>query len=829
MTDVKSHAAIYGALRAATLARHFALRRFSRADLFSNLNVLGECPDCDVPAPGSAGPTKTRPCFQYPCVPRRPGAPVYVPPGAVEDGAPEGISEHERWRVWNHDHSNALGMTGMRLTHLCVDYRLGDKFAREVIQSALLALDALFKYRDDPDFCGYILRWDPAADDDWELSIDQRGRVRPVLAGRFLLDSRAKEYRPGGHKYLYCTPLKDPRYMEVNNRGGENWEQKDRFRRWEPSKDEYIVLLAGLTAVYDTFYQGSSPEDKGIVRQVKEQMTRIATYLQRSGYLLVRPCGGVTMRGPGEILPLLELAYNRVFQRILGNPFISEHGSYERAMWAAGLPKPPLDLGLPLAWLDMAGAALESLAAHFQGAGWPTLLTPGQLAQQLGDDHLAVLAWLCMHRSEIDVQNDSTRTEVPSGYFFSCLTRDQREQWFLGWLRGPGSGIWEGFKPHLAMMFLNDDGLPGADKGFAALVREAYLGWFAGAYAKARLDPVDPESPDPPQVHALPVTRLRDGEYDWGYATAVAMLLAYRQAQLALGERAADDPDYQLLVKSVGEQLQRMRCELLDEMNRHRDIGHAVPLTVFGKGCSVLNPLELPGHDGCPLHEGARLLLVTEYQDKVGNWCGYMPTLALAWRHLLELPAGRPNPFPPEAEITLPAVEEWPGKSDIVVPDDVIKEAYARPYRMALPLDDISRSVRSPLGDCDVPLFRDPPSRTKDDDIGSELEPIGEAVPFEKQGRLRRHVEALDWDYPPLGEPGDGATTWRKVPLIEAPERSLVEVPPNEHPDVIGNVCHASVTFKAAQLCFEWANGRPRLYWRRAHIKGLVHLMWQRY
>ena len=45
---------------------------------------------------------------------------------------------------------------------------------------------------------------------------------------------------------------------------------------------------------FDTFSGDTSPDGQAIVEMVRSQCRRVAKYLQRFGYLVVRPCGGVT-------------------------------------------------------------------------------------------------------------------------------------------------------------------------------------------------------------------------------------------------------------------------------------------------------------------------------------------------------------------------------------------------------------------------------------------------------------------------------------------------------------------------------------------------------
>ncbi len=192
----KPHEQIYSQLRTKVLARHFALGKFWRANHFTNINLLGEIGDCFMP---DHGKKTIRHCFTAACLPRRSGHPIYETPDTKNEVI--NIPELERWRVWNHDRTNALLMTGLRLIHLSVEHRLGHALARKVIELILNTTGALFKYPEDSDFGGYILRWDPVADDDWELEIDDKGIVTPTVPCRFLLNSDLKNFSQ--QRYLW--------------------------------------------------------------------------------------------------------------------------------------------------------------------------------------------------------------------------------------------------------------------------------------------------------------------------------------------------------------------------------------------------------------------------------------------------------------------------------------------------------------------------------------------------------------------------------------------------------------------------------------------------
>ena len=317
-----------------------------------------------------------------------------------------------------------------------------------------------------------------------------------------------------------------------------------------------------------------------------------------------------------------------------------------------------------------------------------------ELTAQLNAQQRREMVWLWENRATIDVQNEGTQMQVVAGFAWSCLPRKQRQARFLDWMAGALSG--DNFRQYVAATFLNDDGLPPEDIEFASALRDAYLKWHQNKC---------PEKPWDPALHL--------GQLDWGFATALAMLLAYKQAQPLPGQFAHEDPRYRDLAACTGRTLHNWRHEI-PKVRLASGAYVAFPLTVFGAGASSLSSFEMPQHDHCRHHATPSLVLESEYHDKVGNWFGYLPMLALAWRHLLELPREAPNPFPAEAEITLPDTTVWPGADGIVVPGDVLAEAHYDPHHMVIPIRAIATAEPLPRAGVATPLFKNPPRQ----DIG---------------------------------------------------------------------------------------------------------------
>ncbi len=785
-----NHEQTYARVRADVLARHFALGKFWRANHFTNVNLLGELGGT-LPRPGEM---RTQSCFTAACVPRRapyrtdPASPVVPPtpvydtpdtPGTLpnDDDPAHGICDMERWRVWTHDHTNGLKISGLRLIHLCIEHRLGQPQAAKIIAAVLDTTGAMFKYPDSSAFGGYALRWDPVADDDWEIEIDSKGVMTPILPCRFLLNTDLKGY--ADQRYLYCTPLDDPRYRRAVEAGIANstmGKGQDRFRRWEPSKDEYIGLLAGLSEVFDTFSGSTDPAHVAITNAVKVQCGRIARYLRDFGYLLVRPCGGVTARGAGEILPLLEFAFKHVFRRILGEEF-SSSVSYAGALAAAGIRVPTESAG---------SAGLNLLTGIQEFANWIHDNTTGHFSDRVNDlvgnidaHRQSELVRLWRNRQMIDAVDIAMQGEVLLGMVFNGLPRPLREKQYRQWLRTRGREIADAFKPYIALMLLHDD----------RRSVEAYLDWFDASFTH-------PETPN-----------LADGANDWSFAVAVAMLAA---------RELGDDTRRTRYTEWLEKRLNEMRQQIHDaDPQAARD--RPGLFAVIGAGSAPSDD-----HESDKCTSDPPRVVVSEYHDKVGNWYGYMPALGLAWRHLLD---GAP-PFSPASEISLPTPDGARGWPEPAVPVAVILEAKERPDRMPVPLRAISRSDPNPDGQHDVPLFRDPPARPHDNDLGRPPRPVGTTATFDIRGGMTRRTETRDFDYPLPASIAADASNWTAAPAFDISDQTLVE---RWNYRIEGARLHLEVVLRAVAV--ERGTGRfgvPVPRFRYARFSGTVSLAWVR-
>ena len=257
---------LYGELRAALLSRHFALGKYFRANLFSLDNNL-----------------------------------LYPYPGKDALGLlAEPEQTIERWRIDERSHENALKDTGRVLTCLAIEHLLGRADSKVIIQETLKTLASLYKFSGNH-FDGYIIRWDPATSDRWD--IDPCGRPRSCK--EFLIGSNGD--------YLYSTPLDDPRYTPMlgvrtspeqpdGSQRDLRRDSLDLLRRWEPSMDEVVGLVQGYFMVHLLV------DDQNIRSEVRRQLQNLGDYLAEYGYIMVRPGGGFAARPSGHF-PVVEYPF----------------------------------------------------------------------------------------------------------------------------------------------------------------------------------------------------------------------------------------------------------------------------------------------------------------------------------------------------------------------------------------------------------------------------------------------------------------------------------------------------------------------------------------
>ena len=264
-----SYEEVYAKLHNSILSRHFALNRYFRTNFLSVDSNLSTAYDLGTLL--------------------------------SKDHATQLI---ERWKIDSRFDDNPLMHSGLLLTCLAVESYLGSTYALEILKKALVAISTLYKFAGN-NFDGYILRGDPITrDDKWEM---QQGKK--LYSQRFLIDKN--------NNYLYCAPSNDPRYSEYKSDDlWDNWAMY--YRHNEVSTDE----LAGLVAGYSIIYQ--LVKDPTVQSLVKDQVTKLADYLNAHGYILVRPYGGFSLRGASGVTPVFEYPFNRFFSKVTGISYSAE-------------------------------------------------------------------------------------------------------------------------------------------------------------------------------------------------------------------------------------------------------------------------------------------------------------------------------------------------------------------------------------------------------------------------------------------------------------------------------------------------------------------------
>jgi len=243
----------------------------------------------------------------------------------------------ERWKIASRVDDNPLMHSGLLLTCLAVESYLGSVYALNVLKKALYALSTLYKFKpttilgktSHSAYEGYILRGDPVTRDDrWEIQSGQKLYSQYFLVGKKLFET--------GYDYLYCAPPSDPRYYwyvpDKDPRHNDYYNWAWNFRHNEVSMDELVGLVAGYTIVYQLV------KDSTVPSLVKDQVNKLANYLNSFGYILVRPTGGFSLRGASGLLPTLQYPFNRAFSRITGTSFTA-NTDFENIMTNANVMK----------------------------------------------------------------------------------------------------------------------------------------------------------------------------------------------------------------------------------------------------------------------------------------------------------------------------------------------------------------------------------------------------------------------------------------------------------------------------------------------------------
>jgi hypothetical protein len=476
-------AELYGELRAAVLSRHFAIGRYFRANQLSLFNVLGSLRDAESQRPPDTDD------IELGCDAQRVRSGTYTSAADLLTKS-RAIQEAERWRVADHGRENPLMYSSLLLICLAVEHRLGHKESGSILREALRSIGSLYKFGGD--FRGYPVRWDEVTSDRWVTRSDA-GRPKLRYPCEFLI-------RNDRASYLYCTPFQDPRYTPyIRNREFRKMskEQKEDYikerhrslnmhRSWEPSTDE----LVGLVCLYDITYR--LVDDPGIREEVRQQTNRLGSYLAAHGYLLVRPSGGFTARGASGILPALEFPFQRVFERITGNPYAPTVG-FEGALGKAEM------WGYfegPLFWATLAGSAVSisigSLAllggsplgvilpiAFGAMAAFPAVIFARALAFYLHRECFDVWSWPYDESSGFDRPKDDHQAEFVGAYLLKKLPQAMRFKLWCGMTGWMGRG-WSAWFP----AYLGLTGLSDTDD----TVRQAYLDFLPGRRKHPDLD-----------------------------------------------------------------------------------------------------------------------------------------------------------------------------------------------------------------------------------------------------------------------------------------------------------------------------------------------------
>ncbi|MBL8699459.1 MAG: hypothetical protein JNK67_13870 [Alphaproteobacteria bacterium] len=702
--------ATYATLRSHVLARHFAVGRYFPAYHFGNGHVLGEFAACRLPRAG----TVRIGCAQDGCVPRtwrrrRNAEPEMVPhyaTAAALRALREPRQSIERWRVWRRDRTNALLMSGMRIAGLAVEHRLGSGDAAAAMERWLDTTETLFKFRHSSGpMQGYVVRWDAATSDRWEAEVDRAGVEAPVLPCEFLLDPDPR--RDKARPFLNCTAARDSRYAAALR----VQDGQDRWRRWEPSMDEYVGLVVAYLSIFDALADdlpATGPRRsraERIIAKVKVQTGRVARYLQAHAYVMVRPCGGVTIRGAGETNPCMAYAFSRAFERILGQAF-PVTATFDDAMRIAGLS----DCLSRSADLPDPAQAIASLR---DGQIWQ------RLVGLFGADPLAELA------AVLPDANGSFRRAArlrSRDACFDVLAADAEtagEQFALcsllcDYARVDPAGAWTRFMaaPQKgAHDYKVVAGLIAISTG-DELLRDSYMAYFRGAMRTPAVGLTrDPEA-------------LAGGsQREMALPTAIALHL-----------RRSGTPTQASLRRDLARDLGAMTALLADRFASQ-------PLVVEdadGIGYAATEP------EGqcCAAGDTAAPSILFEYADKVGSWHGYMAAVALAWWHA-KLMRGA-SPWRDIVEPSADSVAKWPEPK---LPAAVAGVAAAE--RIILPPSVLARAGR-PARDVAV-LAAAMPAKPDDDQLPSAEPQASRIVGFRQGPHLgpRRSEVTVTVDVPP--------------------------------------------------------------------------------
>ncbi|MEI7526697.1 MAG: hypothetical protein WCJ95_20280 [Mariniphaga sp.] len=501
---------LYSKLRANVFARHFAIGRYWRRNIFSEQSHLGN--KLSMQCENKAGRPK-----------KQDGSNLYSNAGELidnskrDENAPNryGPLNPERWRVARREHANPLLQSGMHLTQLAVEAKLGNRESFKIIGLALKTIDSLYKFKDNPIFGGYILRYDPITCDEW---FEYPKPNEPLVCCKFLPTLDPNSFNKSNeNQYIYSTPDNDtvvestkptnvvpvielPGQTNGNDHLTMSFKALDgdpgRFRLWEPSFDEITGLLGGYFMLWYCLKDDRSAEAINIVNEVKTQSDRLGLYLKETSYLLVRPNKGFTYYGCTGIGSMLEIICSRVFSRINDKPltYYRTNHTFEDALKLAGvwtdfnemisrlLPPGiefPLGPNVNFPMLETLAApflgTLNALLTRYFGATMDTLGTVfGAIsAEQLTNIKLNTFYVLVNYkvfnvgafggREEIQFPDDP-RFEFAIGYFIKRMMLISEEAVFSAYFHLPF-----GFKPWVGLFTLGDPD---------PFYKDRYLNWF---------------------------------------------------------------------------------------------------------------------------------------------------------------------------------------------------------------------------------------------------------------------------------------------------------------------------------------------------------------
>jgi hypothetical protein len=430
MVTSDEHYRAYVDLRTAVLTRHFAMRRYWRADLLSLQSEL-------------------------------------VDP----DAATRGTREERLLARWNVKQSNRGEnplMFGCLLTaFLAVESSFGNLEARHALRGYLSTLDSLYPYT-DPGFEGCPVRWDSYTSEAW----DEDASGQPTRCREFLTRSVGQYWPIVPEGALNVTRLWP---NATDEQIKERSDFLNTYRRTEVSMDEITGLMASYGLMLDLV---PDPEVKS---EATRQLNRLGNYLATNGYHLVRPVGGFSARGAAGLLPAFEAPYARLISRTTKASHWSRvefPGALRRAgIWEA--------LAGPYGWGGVLGGGAAVLLGALTG-GISVFLT-GFLSANLALDLVSGVeigrAWqISVHHDVFDVwdikwQGDKevfttdTRYEFVASFVLGKVPREQR--WKYGMLASSVTeGYAAGFGPFLGVTALRDEADP-------LQTRALYRTWFS--------------------------------------------------------------------------------------------------------------------------------------------------------------------------------------------------------------------------------------------------------------------------------------------------------------------------------------------------------------